>query len=54
MEKNLQSVRTQYETLPYPPRDPQDESKRLITTWLDSLFMINHYCFGGMACRLPE
>jgi ubiquinone/menaquinone biosynthesis C-methylase UbiE len=48
MEKTLQSVLAQYETLPYPPRDPQDESKRLITTWLDSLFMINHYCFGGV------
>lgn len=49
MKHTLQDVRNQYEALPYPPRDPQDESKRLITTWLDSLFMINHYCFGGVA-----
>jgi SAM-dependent methyltransferase len=43
----LHDVREQYEHLPYPPRDPQDESKRLITTWLDDLPMINHYCYGG-------
>lgn len=47
MENYLPDVRAQYEDLPYPPRDPQDESKRLIPTWLDSLFMINHYCFAG-------
>ena len=43
----LPEVREQYENLPYPPRDPEDENKRLITTWLDDLPMINHYCFGG-------
>ena len=40
-------VRGQYEALPYPPRDPADEKKRLLRTWLDDLPMINHYCFGG-------
>jgi len=43
----LHDVRDQYEHLPYPPRDPDDERKRLITTWLDDLPMINHYCFAG-------
>ena len=43
----LQSVREQYEELPYPARNPDDESRRLIRTWLDSLPMINHYCFRG-------
>ncbi|HCV13502.1 MAG TPA: class I SAM-dependent methyltransferase, partial [Candidatus Accumulibacter sp.] len=32
---------------PYPPRDPEEESQRLLPTWLDSLPMINHYCFAG-------
>lgn len=43
----LQSVRDQYEELPYPARNPDDEATRLITTWLDDLPMINHYCFAG-------
>ncbi|HRF72100.1 MAG TPA: class I SAM-dependent methyltransferase [Accumulibacter sp.] len=47
MENFLPEVREQYEALPYPPRDPEDERRRLLTTWLDSLAMINHYCFAG-------
>ena len=43
----LSSVRSQYEALPYPPRDPQDEKRRLLGTWHDSLGLINHYCFAG-------
>lgn len=43
----LPDVRTQYEALPYPARDPQDEKTRLARTWLDDLPMINHYCFAG-------
>ncbi|KAB2911895.1 MAG: class I SAM-dependent methyltransferase [Dechloromonas sp.] len=46
-ENYLKSVRDQYEALPYPDRNPEDEAKRLITTWLDDLPMINHYCFAG-------
>lgn len=41
------TVRTQYEALPYPARNPVDEGRRLIRTWLDDLPMINHYCFAG-------
>ncbi|HUT59312.1 MAG TPA: methyltransferase [Phycisphaerae bacterium] len=41
------TVRSQYEALPYPPRDPQDETRRLIPTSLDHLSLINHYCFRG-------
>jgi SAM-dependent methyltransferase len=44
---HVPAVRRQYEDLPYPPREPQDEMTRLITTWLDELPMINHYCFAG-------
>ncbi len=43
----LPQVKAQYEDLPYPPCDPQDEHKRLQRTWLEDLPMINHYCFGG-------
>jgi SAM-dependent methyltransferase len=43
----LPQVREQYEALPYPPRDPEDEKTRIIRTWLDDLAMINHYCFAG-------
>ena len=47
MENYLPQVREQYEDFPYPPRLPEDEKKCLVTTWLDSLFMINHYCCEG-------
>jgi ubiquinone/menaquinone biosynthesis C-methylase UbiE len=43
----LPDVKTQYEHLPYPPVDPEDERKRLQRTWLEDLPMINHYCFRG-------
>jgi len=43
----LTQVRNQYETLPYPPRDPAEERERLVLTWLEDLPMINHYCFAG-------
>ncbi|WP_296923344.1 methyltransferase [Polaromonas sp.] len=43
----LPEVRHQYEALPYPPCDPQDDHHRLAQTWLEDLPMINHYCFAG-------
>ncbi|WP_426174949.1 class I SAM-dependent methyltransferase [Massilia sp. TWR1-2-2] len=43
----LADVKAQYEHLPYPPVDPQDEKKRLQRTWLEDLPMMNHYCFQG-------
>ena len=43
----LPRVRHQYEALPYPHRDPQDEHHRLEQTWLEDLPMVNHYCFAG-------
>ncbi|MBC3875570.1 class I SAM-dependent methyltransferase [Undibacterium sp. LX15W] len=43
----LTEVKAQYERLPYPPCEPQDEYKRLMHTWLDSLPLMNHYCFQG-------
>jgi len=43
----LSEVRNQYEALPYPACNPQDEHKRLVLTWLEDLPMVNHYCFAG-------
>ena len=40
-------VRAQYEAYPYPPRDPRDESKRLIEGSPSHLLEINHYVFAG-------
>jgi len=40
-------VHLQYETLPYPPRDPRDEAKRLITGSPSRLPELDHFVFGG-------
>ena len=40
-------VRRQYEALPYPPRKPQDETKRLVTGSPSRLAELNHFVFGG-------
>jgi 2-polyprenyl-3-methyl-5-hydroxy-6-metoxy-1,4-benzoquinol methylase len=42
-------VRDQYETYPYPPRDPARELERLHTTMLSQLRLANHALWGG--CR---
>jgi len=43
----LENIRSQYEQYPYPPREPQDEIKRLLEVELDRLATINFYCFKG-------
>ncbi len=43
----LVDVKRQYESFPYPPRNPADEWKRLITSVPASLLAINHHCFAG-------
>ncbi len=43
----LVDVKRQYESFPYPPRDPADESQRLIASIPASLMAVNHHCFGG-------
>lgn len=40
-------VKRQYEDFPYPPRDPADEKKRLITGSPSHLDELNHYLFAG-------
>jgi len=47
-QKNyLTEVRNQYEELPYPERNPEDEKKRLILSFLCCLDTVNHHCFKG-------
>ncbi|WGW05488.1 class I SAM-dependent methyltransferase [Tropicibacter oceani] len=41
------STREQYETYPYPERDPADEAKRLITGSPSHPLEIDHHLFGG-------
>jgi SAM-dependent methyltransferase len=41
------SVRDQYESYPYPPRDPARELERLYTTMLSQLRLANHAVWGG-------
>lgn len=41
------AVQEQYEDFPYPPRDPEDERKRLIVGSPSNLDEINHYIFDG-------
>ncbi|SLN12304.1 class I SAM-dependent methyltransferase [Oceanibacterium hippocampi] len=41
------AVRQQYELYPYPPRDPADEARRLITGSPSQLPELNHYVFAG-------
>ena len=43
----LPEVKAQYEDLPYPPRNPEEEKYRLCKTYADNLIAVNHYCFGG-------
>jgi len=43
----LKDVRNQYEEFPYPPRNPADETQRLLVSYPSSIDCINHYCFAG-------
>lgn len=40
-------VRAQYEAMPYPPRDPADEARRLIVGSPSHWLEINHYLYAG-------
>ncbi|MCP5366348.1 MAG: class I SAM-dependent methyltransferase [Hyphomicrobiales bacterium] len=41
------AVRLQYETYPYPERDPADEARRLVVGSPSHLLEMNHYVFAG-------
>lgn len=40
-----EKVRYQYENLPYPFRDPEEDKKRILITNMDDLVAINQYCY---------
>jgi SAM-dependent methyltransferase len=40
-------VRMQYEKLPYPFRDPEQDKKRLTMPMIDNLMVVNQLCFQG-------
>ncbi|MCQ8278312.1 class I SAM-dependent methyltransferase [Acetobacteraceae bacterium KSS8] len=42
------SLRAQYESFPYPERDPRDERKRLFVGSPSHLREIDHWCFGAL------
>ena len=46
-ETRDRQVRSQYESYPYPERDPADERKRLVLGSPSNLPELNHYVFGG-------
>jgi SAM-dependent methyltransferase len=55
MAKNfLPRVKAQYESHPYPERDPMEEKKRLVVTGLDWIPRLNHYCFSGSFWRIQK
>ncbi len=41
------SVREQYESYPFPPRDPEEELTTIKITDIDFIGKISHYCFNG-------
>ena len=49
--KDKDAVREQYEELPYPSRDPDDEVRRLLPAPLAHPFLINRVAFAGAADR---
>jgi SAM-dependent methyltransferase len=50
-EKRDQAVAAQYEALPYPSRDPRDETRRLVIGSPSHLAEIEHYLFQGRIAR---
>lgn len=40
-------VAAQYERFPYPERNPHDERRRVIGTWIDNLDIVNFRCYRG-------
>ncbi|MCK4945739.1 MAG: class I SAM-dependent methyltransferase [Alphaproteobacteria bacterium] len=43
----IPEVRQQYEEFPYPERNPVDEKKRLLLSYLSRMDAVNHHCFKG-------
>lgn len=47
VRQDVGEVRRQYESLPFPPRDPEAERYAIKVSPPDILAKINQYCFGG-------
>jgi 2-polyprenyl-3-methyl-5-hydroxy-6-metoxy-1,4-benzoquinol methylase len=47
LRRQLDGVRGQYESLPFPSRDPEGERHVLLVSAADTLGKVNQYCFGG-------
>lgn len=45
--KDLQSVQNQYQNLPYPYRNPEDEKTRLLSVIAEHLSILNHFLYKG-------
>lgn len=41
------NVRAMYEDYPFPLRDPEDETRRLLVAEQEILGKLNHFCYGG-------
>lgn len=46
-DPETEKVRCQYEKLPYPYRNLEDEKKRILVTGIDDLMIVNAYCYRG-------
>eukprot|EP00052_Salpingoeca_macrocollata_P015005 m.118787 g.118787 ORF g.118787 m.118787 type:complete len:257 (-) comp19522_c0_seq2:913-1683(-) len=44
---NMEEVNKQYLELPYPPRDPKDENRRVVSDPNNTPSAINHFIYGG-------
>jgi SAM-dependent methyltransferase len=44
---SIAAVQEQYEALPYPPRDPEEERKRLLRPSTAHLPLVKHVLWGG-------
>jgi len=44
---DLKTVKDQYEDYPYPYRNPEDENRRLLSIWGESLAELNHFLYQG-------
>jgi SAM-dependent methyltransferase len=51
MSSDQTLVRAQYESLPYPARDPREEKRRLITGSPSHLAELEHFLFAGRIAR---
>ncbi|HBT78332.1 MAG TPA: hypothetical protein DEB39_15730 [Planctomycetaceae bacterium] len=47
VDSATQTVRNQYESMPYPFRNPEDDKTQILTTYMDDLPYVNYRCYRG-------